>query len=66
MDNVTSFFGLLGLFMFIFAVLGMNIFGCKFCQLVNVEDEEAVAAAEVNVVAMGAPDSPTQVFTIMK
>ena len=31
MDNVTSFFGLLVLFMFVFSVLGMNIFGCKFC-----------------------------------
>lgn len=31
-DNVAVFFGLLGLFIFIFAVLGMNLFGCKFCE----------------------------------
>ncbi|CAD5216929.1 unnamed protein product [Bursaphelenchus okinawaensis] len=31
MDNVTVFFGLLVLFIFIFSILGMNLFGCKFC-----------------------------------
>uniref|UniRef100_A0A914L220 Ion transport domain-containing protein n=1 Tax=Meloidogyne incognita TaxID=6306 RepID=A0A914L220_MELIC len=32
MDNVTVFFGLLLLFIFIFSILGMNLFGCKFCK----------------------------------
>ncbi|CAD5222212.1 unnamed protein product [Bursaphelenchus xylophilus] len=32
MDNVTVFFGLLVLFIFIFSILGMNLFGCKFCS----------------------------------
>ncbi|KAJ8957404.1 hypothetical protein NQ318_004884, partial [Aromia moschata] len=31
MDNVAVFFSLLILFIFIFSILGMNIFGCKFC-----------------------------------
>ncbi|KAK3601868.1 hypothetical protein CHS0354_041799 [Potamilus streckersoni] len=31
MDNVATFFALLVLFMFIFSVLGMNVFGGKFC-----------------------------------
>ncbi|XP_053393144.1 voltage-dependent T-type calcium channel subunit alpha-1G-like isoform X2 [Mercenaria mercenaria] len=31
MDNVATFFALLLLFMFIFSVLGMNLFGGKFC-----------------------------------
>ncbi|EEC17907.1 voltage-gated calcium channel, putative, partial [Ixodes scapularis] len=31
MDNVAVFFALLILFIFIFSVLGMNLFGCKFC-----------------------------------
>ncbi|XP_023326004.1 voltage-dependent T-type calcium channel subunit alpha-1G [Eurytemora carolleeae] len=30
MDNVAVFFGLLMLFIFIFSILGMNLFGCKF------------------------------------
>ncbi|KAL3103108.1 hypothetical protein niasHS_002294 [Heterodera schachtii] len=33
MDNVTVFFGLLILFIFIFSILGMNLFGCKFCKI---------------------------------
>ncbi|ESO03357.1 hypothetical protein HELRODRAFT_80461, partial [Helobdella robusta] len=32
MDNVAMFFLLLVLFIFIFSVLGMNLFGCKFCD----------------------------------
>nr|KAG5713418.1 hypothetical protein BaRGS_024966 [Batillaria attramentaria] len=32
MDNVATFFALLVLFMFIFSILGMNLFGCKFCK----------------------------------
>ncbi|CAC5424663.1 CACNA1G [Mytilus coruscus] len=32
MDNVATFFALLLLFMFIFSILGMNLFGCKFCK----------------------------------
>ncbi|XP_074649472.1 voltage-dependent T-type calcium channel subunit alpha-1H-like [Tubulanus polymorphus] len=32
MDNVATFFALLVLFMFIFSILGMNLFGCKFCE----------------------------------
>ncbi|KAH1016279.1 hypothetical protein HUJ04_007526 [Dendroctonus ponderosae] len=32
MDNVAIFFSLLILFIFIFSILGMNIFGCKFCK----------------------------------
>ncbi|XP_021366372.1 voltage-dependent T-type calcium channel subunit alpha-1H-like [Mizuhopecten yessoensis] len=31
MDNVATFFALLVLFIFIFSVLGMNLFGGKFC-----------------------------------
>jgi hypothetical protein len=30
-DNVATFFSLLCLFIFIFSILGMNLFGCKFC-----------------------------------
>uniref|UniRef100_A0A8W8MSY6 Voltage-dependent T-type calcium channel subunit alpha n=1 Tax=Magallana gigas TaxID=29159 RepID=A0A8W8MSY6_MAGGI len=32
MDNVATFFALLVLFIFIFSILGMNLFGCKFCK----------------------------------
>lgn len=32
LDNVAVFFGLLVLFIFIFSILGMNLFGCKFCE----------------------------------
>lgn len=32
MDNVAIFFSLLILFIFIFSILGMSIFGCKFCK----------------------------------
>ncbi|KAK8397955.1 hypothetical protein O3P69_003692 [Scylla paramamosain] len=32
MDNVAIFFSLLILFIFIFSILGMNLFGCKFCK----------------------------------
>ncbi|XP_024872842.1 voltage-dependent T-type calcium channel subunit alpha-1G isoform X2 [Temnothorax curvispinosus] len=32
MDNVAVFFSLLVLFIFIFSILGMNLFGCKFCE----------------------------------
>ncbi|XP_059352397.1 voltage-dependent T-type calcium channel subunit alpha-1G-like isoform X2 [Daphnia carinata] len=32
MDNVAVFFALLVLFIFIFSILGMNLFGCKFCR----------------------------------
>ncbi|KAF8793167.1 Voltage-dependent T-type calcium channel like protein [Argiope bruennichi] len=31
-DNVAVFFALLILFIFIFSILGMNLFGCKFCK----------------------------------
>ncbi|KAL8610475.1 hypothetical protein ACOMHN_060395 [Nucella lapillus] len=34
MDNVATFFALLVLFMFIFSILGMNLFGCKFCTTI--------------------------------
>ncbi|XP_050328266.1 uncharacterized protein LOC126758195 isoform X4 [Bactrocera neohumeralis] len=37
MDNVAVFFSLLVLFIFIFSILGMNLFGCKFCETVNDE-----------------------------
>ncbi|XP_037931644.1 sodium channel protein PaFPC1-like [Teleopsis dalmanni] len=37
MDNVAVFFSLLVLFIFIFSILGMNLFGCKFCEKVNGE-----------------------------
>ncbi|KAG8196966.1 hypothetical protein JTE90_009024 [Oedothorax gibbosus] len=33
-DNVTIFFALLILFIFIFSILGMNLFGCRFCKKV--------------------------------
>uniref|UniRef100_A0A0N5ALK3 Voltage-dependent T-type calcium channel subunit alpha n=1 Tax=Syphacia muris TaxID=451379 RepID=A0A0N5ALK3_9BILA len=36
MDNVTVFVGLLMLFIFIFSILGMNLFGCKFCDEIRV------------------------------
>ncbi|XP_074604858.1 ca[2+]-channel protein alpha[[1]] subunit T [Brevipalpus obovatus] len=32
LDNVAVFFALLVLFIFIFSILGMNLFGCKFCD----------------------------------
>ncbi|XP_055388606.1 uncharacterized protein LOC129617143 isoform X3 [Condylostylus longicornis] len=35
MDNVAVFFSLLVLFIFIFSILGMNLFGCKFCEKAN-------------------------------
>ncbi|CAK9290832.1 unnamed protein product [Gordionus sp. m RMFG-2023] len=35
MDNVATFFMLLILFIFIFSILGMNLFGCKFCKYVE-------------------------------
>nr|XP_040563889.1 voltage-dependent T-type calcium channel subunit alpha-1H-like isoform X2 [Lepeophtheirus salmonis] len=35
MDNVAVFFALLMLFIFIFSILGMNLFGCKFCDKVG-------------------------------
>ncbi|CAL1528277.1 unnamed protein product, partial [Lymnaea stagnalis] len=35
MDNVATFFALLVLFMFIFSILGMNLFGCKFCTCLD-------------------------------
>ncbi|XP_070508041.1 voltage-dependent T-type calcium channel subunit alpha-1G isoform X8 [Chironomus tepperi] len=35
MDNVAIFFSLLILFIFIFSILGMNLFGCKFCEEIN-------------------------------
>ena len=35
-DNVATFFSLLLLFIFIFSILGMNLFGCKFC--IKLED----------------------------
>ncbi|XP_058804886.1 voltage-dependent T-type calcium channel subunit alpha-1G isoform X2 [Phymastichus coffea] len=35
MDNVAIFFSLLVLFIFIFSILGMNLFGCKFCDTLN-------------------------------
>uniref|UniRef100_A0A5S6PYG9 Voltage-dependent T-type calcium channel subunit alpha n=1 Tax=Trichuris muris TaxID=70415 RepID=A0A5S6PYG9_TRIMR len=38
MDNVTVFFGLLCLFIFIFSILGMNLFGCKFCRQEEASD----------------------------
>ncbi|XP_037914604.1 voltage-dependent T-type calcium channel subunit alpha-1G isoform X4 [Hermetia illucens] len=39
MDNVAIFFSLLVLFIFIFSILGMNLFGCKFCEKVDGEME---------------------------
>ncbi|CDW54429.1 voltage dependent t type calcium channel subunit [Trichuris trichiura] len=54
MDNVTVFFGLLCLFIFIFSgrwhvywfysILGMNLFGCKFCR-----QEEAPDGTQVRL-----------------
>uniref|UniRef100_T1JBM2 Voltage-dependent T-type calcium channel subunit alpha n=1 Tax=Strigamia maritima TaxID=126957 RepID=T1JBM2_STRMM len=35
MDNVAVFFALLILFIFIFSILGMNLFGCKFCVKID-------------------------------
>nr|CAH7756872.1 unnamed protein product [Callosobruchus chinensis] len=39
MDNVAVFFSLLILFIFIFSILGMNIFGCKFCNEESYSEE---------------------------
>nr|CAB3227403.1 voltage-dependent T-type calcium channel subunit alpha-1G [Phallusia mammillata] len=33
MDNVATFMMLLTLFIFIFSILGMHLFGCEFCKL---------------------------------
>nr|XP_006811385.1 PREDICTED: voltage-dependent T-type calcium channel subunit alpha-1H-like [Saccoglossus kowalevskii] len=35
MDNVATFFCLLILFIFIFSILGMHLFGCKFCEYLH-------------------------------
>ncbi|XP_022091428.1 voltage-dependent T-type calcium channel subunit alpha-1I-like isoform X3 [Acanthaster planci] len=35
MDNVATFFSLLSLFIFIFSILGMHLFGCNFCRYVD-------------------------------
>ncbi|XP_075240814.1 voltage-dependent T-type calcium channel subunit alpha-1G-like isoform X20 [Convolutriloba macropyga] len=40
MDNVATFFGLLMLFMFIFSILGMHLFGCKFCRVIEETGEK--------------------------
>ncbi|XP_038064371.1 voltage-dependent T-type calcium channel subunit alpha-1I-like isoform X5 [Patiria miniata] len=37
MDNVATFFSLLSLFIFIFSILGMHLFGCNFCRYVDGE-----------------------------
>ncbi|PIK39623.1 putative voltage-dependent T-type calcium channel subunit alpha-1H-like [Apostichopus japonicus] len=37
MDNVATFFSLLALFIFIFSVLGMHLFGCQFCDEIEGE-----------------------------
>jgi hypothetical protein len=37
MDNVATFFSLLLLFIFIFSILGMHLFGCKFYEIKNGE-----------------------------
>ncbi|CAF0857877.1 unnamed protein product, partial [Rotaria sordida] len=42
MDNVATFFSLLLLFIFIFSILGMNLFGCKFCKNVEVKRSKHV------------------------
>ncbi|XP_067128742.1 voltage-dependent T-type calcium channel subunit alpha-1G-like isoform X2 [Centruroides vittatus] len=34
-DNVAVFFALLILFIFIFSILGMNLFGCRFCKKIG-------------------------------
>ncbi|OUC49924.1 transporter, cation channel family protein [Trichinella nativa] len=46
MDNVTVFFGLLCLFIFIFSILGMNLFGCKFCKQEMTADGELVKSCD--------------------
>ncbi|KRY93558.1 Voltage-dependent T-type calcium channel subunit alpha-1I [Trichinella pseudospiralis] len=46
MDNVTVFFGLLCLFIFIFSILGMNLFGCKFCKQEMNADGELVKSCD--------------------
>uniref|UniRef100_A0A2C9KEC7 Ion transport domain-containing protein n=1 Tax=Biomphalaria glabrata TaxID=6526 RepID=A0A2C9KEC7_BIOGL len=43
MDNVATFFALLVLFMFIFSILGMNLFGGSFCEM---EDGTACSCKE--------------------
>ncbi|ESO07430.1 hypothetical protein HELRODRAFT_170765 [Helobdella robusta] len=40
MDNVATFFALLMLFIFIFSILGMNLFGCKFCDVNPITGEK--------------------------
>ncbi|XP_073996715.1 ca[2+]-channel protein alpha[[1]] subunit T isoform X3 [Rhodnius prolixus] len=39
MDNVAVFFSLLILFIFIFSILGMNLFGCQFCDRTSDGDQ---------------------------
>uniref|UniRef100_A0A2S2PYV7 Voltage-dependent T-type calcium channel subunit alpha-1H n=1 Tax=Sipha flava TaxID=143950 RepID=A0A2S2PYV7_9HEMI len=48
MDNVAVFFSLLILFIFIFSILGMNLFGCKFCSRKNDGTENDVACDRKN------------------
>lgn len=40
MDNVATFMMLLFLFIFIFSILGMHLFGCKFCWLNKFSETE--------------------------
>ena len=40
MDNVATFMMLLFLFIFIFSILGMHLFGCKFCWLNKYSETE--------------------------
>ncbi|XP_060523337.1 voltage-dependent T-type calcium channel subunit alpha-1H-like isoform X2 [Cylas formicarius] len=45
MDNVAVFFSLLILFIFIFSILGMNIFGCKFCKDASKYNSERICVS---------------------
>ncbi|KAJ8871530.1 hypothetical protein PR048_027852, partial [Dryococelus australis] len=47
MDNVAVFFSLLVLFIFIFSILGMNLFGCKFCEK-NDDDDDSESCDRKN------------------
>ncbi|XP_052824853.1 voltage-dependent T-type calcium channel subunit alpha-1I isoform X2 [Octopus bimaculoides] len=48
MDNVATFFALLILFMFIFSILGMNLFGCKFCGQKRIMSTQTYSYAHHN------------------
>ena len=47
-DNVASFFLLVSLFLFIFAIMGMSLFGCQYCPALNVYMRPETKATYLN------------------